>query len=73
MAVRTIKKTVSKERNYYQEIDNAISQHERVGGYKQFTISWICDRIDWCWKFRHINEEQKNELCDRIIAVMEGI
>lgn len=34
--------------------------------------SWITNRIDWCWKFRKITEQQKDELCDRIIAYFEG-
>ena len=57
-------------KDYYGEIDRAITAYEN---YKYVTkpISWITDRIAWCWKFRHITETEKNELCDRIIDIME--
>lgn len=57
------------KRNYYQEIDYSINRYEN-GLYPVHDIDWICSRIDWCWKFRHITETQMNELADRICNVM---
>lgn len=59
------------KKDYYGQINEAILSYETFKPYHQYSYSWICDRIDWCWRFRHITEQQKNELCDRIIAVMD--
>ena len=58
-------------RDYYGEIDEAL---QRLENFKYVThdIHWCANRIDWCWKFRHITEEQKNELCDRAIVVLKN-
>ena len=60
------------DNKYYEQIDKAILSYEEYKSWHDKSIEWICSRIDWCWKWRKITEEQKNELCDRIIAVMEG-
>lgn len=65
-------KSPKKKKDYYQQINEAILSYETFKPYHPFDYAWICDRIAWCWKFRHITEQQKNELCDRIIAVMDG-
>lgn len=63
-----------KKKNYYAEIDKALKEHEEYKPCKQHTTEWICNRIDWCWRWRKINEEQMNELVDRVIKVMkEGV
>lgn len=58
-------------RNYYAEIDKAIARYENHCAWKEKSIDWICFRIDWCYKWKHITESQMNELADRIIKVME--
>lgn len=65
-------KTVKKKavRDYYKEIDEEIKQYELYKPCRK-GIDWITDRIDWCWKFRHITENQLEELVDRICNVME--
>ncbi len=65
------KKTKTKK-DYYGRINEALLSYETFKPYHPLSIDWICDRIDWCWKFRHITEQQMNELCDRIVAVMDG-
>lgn len=57
-------------RNYYREIDAALDRLENFK-YATHDIDWCCDRIAWCWKFRHISNEQKDELCDRAIHVLD--
>lgn len=57
-------------RNFYAEIDDELTRLE-LGQYAPRGISWCTNRIDWCWKFRHITRSQMESLCDRIIAVME--
>ena len=58
-------------RDYYAEIDKALKEHEQ-GKYAQHEISWITDRISWCYKFKHISHIQMSSLCDRAIAVMNN-
>lgn len=59
------------KRDYYKEIDKAITSYEEFKQWHDKSIDWICNRIDWCWKFRHITKEQMEELADRICEVME--
>ena len=58
---------------YYLEINKFLEQYENHKSYKEKTVGWICDRIAWCWIWRKINEEEKDELTDRIIKVMEVV
>ena len=57
-------------KDYYKEIDQALKSFEDFKPYHTKSIDWICNRIDWCWKFRHITENQMHELADRAVAVM---
>ena len=57
--------------NYEQQIDKAIKEYENCRPYHQHSIEWICNRIDWCWKWRKINEKNKNDFVDRIVKIME--
>lgn len=59
-----------KQRNYYQEINNALKNYEEYKPWHNKSIDWICNRIDWCWKFRHITKEQMEELTDRCCKVL---
>ena len=56
---------------YYEEIDKALKEYENYKSYQTKTINWICNRIDWTWKWRKISKEQMEELVDRIMKVME--
>lgn len=56
---------------YYEEIDKVLSTYEtgKTWHYSH-DIDWICNRIDWCWKWKKITEEQKNELTDRVCNIL---
>lgn len=58
-------------KDYYKQIDNALRSYEEYKPYHQYSIDWITDRIDWCWKFRKITEDQMEELANRAIEIME--
>lgn len=58
--------------NYYEEINQALKSYEEHKPYHTKTMEWVANRIDWCWKWRKITEEQMNELADRATAVFDG-
>ena len=58
-------------KDYYKQIDTAIRTYEEFKPYRPYKTEWICDRIVWCWKFRHITREQKDELMERMIEVFK--
>lgn len=55
----------------YEKIDKALKPHEQ-GKYAGWSLDSIADYIDWAWKWRKITPAQKDEVCDRIIALFEG-
>ena len=57
---------------FYDEIDKALQSYEGYKSYHTRNIEWISNRISWCWKWRKITREQMEELCDRVIKVLEG-
>lgn len=57
---------------FYSEIDKALQSYENYKPYRTRNIEWISNRISWCWKWRKITREQMEELCDRVIKVLEG-
>lgn len=63
---------ISKERDYYKEIDNALRSYEEYKSYHMKNIDWICNRIDWCWKFRKITKDQMEELSDRACNILDN-
>ena len=54
------------KKNYYKEIDKALKPYENNKPYPDKTITWICDRIDWAWKWRKITKEEMEELTNRV-------
>ena len=58
---------------FYDEIDKALQSYENYRPYHQHKIEWISDRISWCWKWKKITKEQMEELCDRMIIVLEDM
>ena len=62
-------KNISNVNIEYNRLDKAISRYEEYK-YPTHKISWITDRICWAYKFRKISDIQKDELCERIINVM---
>ena len=59
--------------DYYKQIDEALKSYENFKPYHRFNIEWICNRIDWAWRFRRINHEQMEELADRATKVLEDL
>lgn len=57
---------------FYDEIDKALRSYENYKPYHDKKIEWISNRITWCWKWRKITKEQMEELCDRVINILEG-
>ena len=58
-------------KDYYSEINKAIQSYENFKPFHNYSIDWITNRIDWCWKWKKITQEQMEELVDRICKVME--
>ena len=65
-----MQRKAKQKRDYYVEIDTALQSYENYKPWHEKSIDWICDRIDWCWKFKHITEKQMEELADRVRKVM---
>lgn len=57
---------------YYKEIDNALSRYEQYKPWKTKSMDWICNRIDWYWKWKKITHEQMTELTNRVCNFLEG-
>lgn len=58
-------------KDYYKQIDDALESYENHKPWHDKSIDWIADRIDWCWKFRKITEDQMGELANRVIKILE--
>lgn len=43
-----------------------------TGRYTGPDIYWCGQTIDWLWRFRKITEDEKNSLCDRVIAICKS-
>ena len=65
-----MQRKAKQKRDYYAEIDTALQSYENYKPWHDKPIDWICNRIDWCWKFKHITEKQMEELADRVCKVM---
>ena len=59
-------------RDYYKEIDEALKSYEERKPWHPHDMSWISDRINWCWTWRKITEEQKDEFCNRAIDLFNA-
>lgn len=63
-------KKAKQKRDYYAEINTTLQSYENYKPWHDKSIDWICNRIDWCWKFRHITEGQMEELTERVCNVL---
>lgn len=63
---------MKKTRNYYKEINTALKSYEEYKSWHEKSIDWICNRIDWCWKWKKITEEQMEELAERVNILLGG-
>lgn len=61
-----------KKKDYYGEINKALLEHEEhpCKDWYSKSTEWICDRIEWCYHWKKITEEQMSELVDRVMIVM---
>ena len=59
-------------KNYYNEINKAISEYENHHPYPTKSTSWIANRIDWCWRFRKISESELEELANRMTNIFKN-
>lgn len=62
----------SASNKYYDQIDKALKSYEQCKPYHLMSYDQICDKIDWCWKWRKISENQMHELVDRIVYIMDN-
>lgn len=58
-------------KDYYKQIDKALMEYEQYKPYHSYSIDWICNRIDWCWKWKKISKSQMEELSDRAVNILE--
>ena len=56
---------------YYQQIDKALLSYENHKPYHDKTMDWICDHIDWAWKWRKISENEMVELASRATEILK--
>lgn len=54
----------------YEKIDRVLKQHENYK-YCERSLDSIADYISWAWKWRKITEAEKDEVCDRICALLK--
>ena len=57
---------------FYEEINKALYSYENYKPYHPYSIEWISNRISWCWKWKKISKSEMEELCDRVITILEG-
>jgi len=56
---------------YCEQIEKALWSYENCKPYHPRSIEWICNRINWCWKWKKISQEEMENFADRIVKVME--
>lgn len=54
--------------DYYNEIDNVLTEYENYKIWHTKNIEWAANRIDWCWKWKKITKEQMEELEENVTA-----
>ena len=58
-------------KDYYTEIDLALKTYEDCKPWHDKSIDWICNRIDWAWKWKKITHSQMTTLADRVVKILE--
>lgn len=61
---------MNKQKDYYKEIDEVLKRYEEHKPYFDKSIDWAVNRIDWCYKWRKITEDQMEELADRVVEIL---
>ena len=57
---------------FYEEINKALKSYEEFKPYHTKSLEWITDRIYWCHKWKKLTQTQVEELCDRVITIMQS-
>ncbi len=57
--------------DYYDEIDAVLREYEQNKPWHTKDIFWACDRIDWAWKWKKIDEHQMENLSDRACKILK--
>lgn len=57
---------------FYSQIDKALLSYEENRPYHALNLDWICNRISWCWKWKKISAEEKDNLCERTIEILKN-
>lgn len=58
-------------KSYYDEINEVVSSYEEFKPYHTKDINWAANRVEWCYKWRKITQEQMEELADRICFIYD--
>lgn len=53
-----------------EKIEKAIQEYEKFRPFPQYTTEWICNRIDWAWKWKKITKEQMEDFADRMCVIL---
>ena len=56
---------------YSEQIEKALWSYENYKPYHPHSIEWICNRIEWCWKWKKISQKQMENFADRIVKIMD--
>lgn len=59
--------------DWYSKLNKALESYENHKPWHDKSVEWICDRIDWCWKWKKITKDQMEELADRAVKVIRGL
>jgi len=62
---------MKENKDYYVELDKAIQEYENYKPYHTKTMDWICNKLDWCNKWKKLSTEQVDELANRIVNYLE--
>lgn len=57
---------------FYTDIDKVLKEYEDYKPYHTKDIDWVCNRIEWCWKWKKITKEEMEELADRATAILDN-
>ena len=57
---------------YYNEIDKILKEYENGKSWHSKSITWVADRIEWCWKWKKITSEQTEEFSNRVVTILEN-
>lgn len=52
---------------------NQVVDRIRKGAASTEEISQACDSVVWLWKWKHIDRETMENLCDKLTNAMDGV